>query len=275
MKTKIAVWIKKNQPTLEGVFVILALIGLFLFRKQIDPGRALIGNAADVFSIGIDQVGDEERRAAKAVNFGIVYGQTKFGLAAGLGCPEEVAQGYLTDWAASRPHAMEWFRSMEEHAIRHGWVESLIGRRRRLPILVAAGRRSAASGHACRVARNAPIQGLASDMNLWAAYQLQRYIDRNKKKWRILALIHDSIIAQVPIDEAYEYVKVSREIAQDPDLMKGFGVKIVCPMEMEHEIGFSYGECKAMSPSPKENERQIQQLWDTYRKKGYQGIVHA
>jgi uracil-DNA glycosylase family 4 len=231
--------------------------------------------AAEIFNKPKKDIGSGERRDAKSTSFGIVYGQTKYGLSAGTGKSIEVAEDWLNAWHKRYNKATEWFHDTENHAAKYGWVETPMGRRRRLPILQIAGSnsRGSAVGHAKRVARNAPIQGVASDMNLWIAIKVQKYIDRYKKNWKLLGVVHDSLIADIPAEEAIDYIKVVRDIAHDENLLQEFGVKIEVPMEMEFEVGFSYGETFELTPSPLENEQLIYKLIKYWKRVGIDSVV--
>jgi uracil-DNA glycosylase family 4 len=235
-------------------------------KQECDLHRA---TASEMFGVPILEVNDNQRGGAKAINFGNIYGQTAMGLAALLGVPVEEAEELLKKWLGRFKKAGEWFDYIEGFAKKHGFVESPIGRRRHLDALLLGDiiKRGSALGHLLRVARNAPIQSIASDMNLWIAIKVQQWIDRKKKNWKLMALVHDSIIAEIPIFEVLEYVKIARTIAESKTLLKPFGVSTLhVPQEMEFEVGFSYGEVKPLTTSLLEQEQVVQGIWDEWRR---------
>lgn len=222
--------------------------------------------AAEIFGIRIQDVDKVQRSGAKSTTFGIIYGMSEHGLAAALVIPLEEAAELRKKWLGRFSKANDWFEYTEEQAIRYGKVVSPLGRVRHLTSLLYESGYSKSAGHAKRVARNAPIQGTASDMNLWTAIKVQRYIDKYKKPWKLLALVHDSILAEVPIEDSIEYITIARKIANDPDLLVEFGVKIKVPQEMEFSIGFDYGNQIELSGAPVEEEVVIENLETEWRK---------
>jgi len=232
-------------------------------KQECDLHRS---TASEMFGVPILEVDDNQRGGAKAINFGNIYGQTAMGLAALLGVPVAEAEALLKKWLGRFKKAGQWFNYIEEFAKKHGYVESHIGRRRHLDALLLNITHGSAMGHLLRVARNSPIQSVASDMNLWIAIQIQQWIDRKKKNWKLMALVHDSIVAEIPIWEVMEYVKIARTIAESSTLLKKFDVpKLYVPQEMEFEVGFNYGETHELTPSRLEQEQVVQKLWDEWK----------
>jgi uracil-DNA glycosylase family 4 len=224
--------------------------------------------AAEMFGIPIADVTSNERAGAKSITFGNIYGQTVFGLAAQLGISVEEAEELLDRWLGRFKYASQWFEYTEKFAKEHGFVESPLGRRRHLDALLLGMNihEGSALSHLLRVSRNAPIQSVASDMNLWIAIKVQEHIDRQKKPWKLLALVHDSVIAEVPIWDVLEYVDFTKGIAESPRLLSEFDVPIMkVPHEMEFEVGFSYGETKELTTSKREQEQVVQGIWDEWK----------
>jgi uracil-DNA glycosylase family 4 len=265
-----------NEPVLRDMYIKRAE---FLEQYALHPSKDLKtkikqecdlhrSTGSEMFGVPILEVTDNQRAGAKAINFGNIYGQTAMGLAALLGVPVDEAEALLTKWLSRFKRAGEWFIEIENFAKEHGYVESPIGRRRHLDALLLGDiiKRGSALGHLLRVARNAPIQSIASDMTLWVAIKVQQWIDTKKKNWKLMALVHDSIIAEIPIDEALEYVKIAKTIAESPTLLKDFGVaKLTVPQEMEFSVGLNYGEVTDLTTSRLEQEQVIQSIWDRWR----------
>lgn len=266
-----------QEPVLRDMYVKRAEM---LAEYAINPSKTLKTKikqecdlhrttAAEMYGVPILEVTDNQRGGAKAINFGNIYGQTAMGLAALLGISVEEAEDLLTKWLARFERAGEWFNFTEAFAMEHGYVESPIGRRRHLDALLldSISSHGGAKGHLLRVARNAPIQSVASDMNLWIAIKIQRFIDRKKKNWKLLALVHDSIIAEIPVDDVLSYVKIARSIAESSSLLREFGLpKLWVPQEMEFEVGFNYGETRELTPSVTEQTQVVEKLWDEWKR---------
>lgn len=225
-----------------------------------------ISTAAEMFGIPIKTVTSSQRRGAKSITFGNIYGQTVFGLALGLGISNEEAEALLKTWMKRLPKAQEWFNYIENFALKHGWVESLLGRRRRLQALLL-DLSDKVKKHCLRVARNAPLQGLASDINIWIASKLQDHAREHNNDWQLIGLVHDSIIAEMPIGEVLPFTKTVKEIAEDEQLLQPFGIKkLLCPQESEVEVGYSYGELITLTPCVKEQEQVVETLDRDWRK---------
>jgi intein/homing endonuclease len=191
--------------------------------------------------------------------FGVIYGMTIFGLAARLGVDRDEADRLLNLWLNQFPDAREWLYAQEDDACEHGRVLNPIGRVRHLPALLILGSgKSSGAGHMKRVARNAPIQSIASDTTLWVAIQLQDYIDANHLDWQIIGLVHDSIVSELPWADLQRYTRFVRSLAADSHLLAPLGVPVLkVPMEMEVEAGRSYGELTKLSINDAEMETQI------------------
>jgi DNA polymerase-1 len=266
-----------GEPVLRDMYVKRAeMINEYAINPSVDLKTRIKqecdlhrSTASEMFGVPILEVTDNQRGGAKAINFGNIYGQTEMGLAALLGIDVKEAAALLKMWLSRYKKAGEWFIYIEDFAKKHGFVESPIGRRRHLDALLLGDiiKRGSALGHLLRVARNAPIQSIASDMNLWIAIKVQQWIDRKKKNWKLMALVHDSIIAEVPIFEVMEYTKIARTIAESHTLLKPFGINdLSVPQEMEFEVGFNYGETKELTTSRLEQEEVVQGLWDEWRR---------
>jgi len=167
-----------------------------------------------------------ERRKAKTLNFSIAYGKTVHGLAQDWGISKEEAQETLDAWYRDRPEVKKWQEDTREFAIKHKYVETIMGRRRDLP--EASKDRSKASGHALRAAINTPIQGSAADIvmmamiNLWSSTTLQEL------GWKLLLQIHDEVILEGPIESKDAAMAEVRRCMEDPydDVLKPLRVHL-------------------------------------------------
>ncbi len=148
----------------------------------------------------IDEVTAEQRRYIKAVNFGLIYGMSAFGLAAQLGIERGAAQQFIDKYFARYPGVAEYMQRTRELARRQGYVETVFGRRLWLPDINAGGgpRRQGAE----RAAINAPMQGTAADLIKLAMIAVQRWLDRERLATRLMLQVHDELVLEVPASRA-------------------------------------------------------------------------
>ena len=144
-------------------------------------------------------VTSEQRRYIKAVNFGLIYGMSAFGLAAQLGIERAAAQLFIDKYFARYPGVAEYMRRTRELAHAQGYVETVFGRRLWLPDINAGGgpRRQAAE----RAAINAPMQGTAADLIKLAMIAVQNWIDGEPRGTRLILQVHDELVLEVPETE--------------------------------------------------------------------------
>ncbi|MTI96220.1 MAG: DNA polymerase I [Firmicutes bacterium] len=155
--------------------------------------------AAEIFEVAPDQVNDDQRRAAKAVNFGLVYGQTDFGLSQALGISRAKAKAYIDTYFKRYPGVREYMDQIMETAHKQGYVTTLWNRRRYLPEINSRNyqRRSFAE----RTAINTPIQGSAADIIKLAMVEVERRLDSEGIVTRMLLQVHDELVLEVPDEE--------------------------------------------------------------------------
>ncbi len=166
------------------------------FKQGEDVHRA---TAAEIFGVTPIEVGSDQRRVAKVINFGLIYGMSAFGLARQLGLERSAAQAYIERYFARYPGVARYMESTRNTAKMNGYVETVFGRRLWLPEIRAAqaGRRQGAE----RAAINAPMQGTAADLIKLAMIAVQGWIDREQLKTRLILQVHDELILEVPDDE--------------------------------------------------------------------------
>ena len=151
--------------------------------------------AAEVQGIPLDQVTSEQRRMAKAVNFGLIYGMSAFGLAAQLGIERSAAQLYIDRYFARYPGVADYMARTRDQAKDVGYVETLFGRRLYLPE-IRSGNPARRQG-AERAAINAPMQGTAADLIKLAMLAVQGWLDTEKLKTRLIMQVHDELVLEV------------------------------------------------------------------------------
>lgn len=184
--------------------------------------------AAEVFGVEPSDVTPEQRRKAKAVNFGLVYGQSAHGLAESLGISRDEAQSYITLYFSRYPGVSDYIQGVIGKAVRDGYVTTVLGRRRYVPELGSSNFQLRSLGE--RLAVNSPIQGSAADVIKSAMTAIDRRLAREGLRTRMVLQVHDELVFEVPPDEreaAAELVKAEMEgawagrVPLDVDL--GFG----------------------------------------------------
>lgn len=182
------------------------------FAEGADIHRA---TAAEIFGVPLAEVTGDQRRYIKAVNFGLIYGMSAFGLAAQLAIERSAAQMFIDRYFTRYPGVAEYMQRTRELARKQGYVETVFGRRLWLPDINAGGgpRRQGAE----RAAINAPMQGTAADLIKLAMIVVQRWLDREELGTRLILQVHDELVLEVP-DAELDRVK-----GELPQLMSGVG----------------------------------------------------
>jgi DNA polymerase-1 len=161
--------------------------------------------ASEVFGVALADVSSEQRRAAKAINFGLIYGMSEFGLASSLGITRDAARAYMDRYFARYPKVAEYMDRTRHQAREDGYVETVFGRRLWLPdIRGAKGPRLAAAE---RAAINAPMQGTAADLIKMAMVAVQEWIDEQKLAALMVMQVHDELVLDVPAGEVETVVQ--------------------------------------------------------------------
>ena len=171
------------------------------FREGKDIHRA---TAAEVFGTQPENVTPEQRRMAKVINFGLIYGMSAFGLAQNLGIERRMASHYIEEYFARYPGVARYMQQTRSAAHAQGYVQTAFGRRLWLPDILSS--RPAVRAGAERAAINAPMQGTAADLIKRAMVSLDRWLKEQNLKSRLILQVHDELILEVPEDEV-ELVK--------------------------------------------------------------------
>jgi DNA polymerase-1 len=184
--------------------------------------------AAEIFGRGLAEVTSEERRYAKVINFGLIYGMSAFGLAQQLGLERATAQAYIDSYFARYPGVAKYMESTRAQAREKGFVETVFGRRLSLPEIRGgnAQRRSGAE----RAAINAPMQGTAADLIKLSMIAVQGWIDRAKLSAKLVMQVHDELVLEVPETE------VERVRTELPALMSGVA-ELRVPLVVDVGVG--------------------------------------
>ena len=176
------------------------------FAQGLDVHRA---TAAEVFAEEVDAVSDEQRRSAKAINFGLIYGMSAFGLGRQLGIARNLAQGYMDRYFERYPGVQGYMEQIRARAADDGFVETAFGRRLYLPEINASNvpRRQAAE----RTAINAPMQGTAADIIKRAMLAVNERLKDSALEAKMVMQVHDELVFEVAEDDLEELVAVVEE----------------------------------------------------------------
>ncbi|MEY2653162.1 MAG: hypothetical protein RLZZ524_189, partial [Pseudomonadota bacterium] len=200
------------------------------FADGLDVHRA---TAAEVFGIALDQVTSEQRRYAKTINFGLIYGMGAFGLAQSLGIEQKAARDYIDRYFARYPDVRRYMDDTKASAKAQGYVETLYGRRIYLPEI--NGGNGPRKAGAERQAINAPMQGTAADLIKLAMVAVQDTLDREGRASRMIMQVHDELVLEVPAAEL-DWAKEAL-----PRLMAGVA-QLKVPLLAEVGVGPNWDE---------------------------------
>jgi len=203
---------------------------LTAFRDGKDVHQA---TAAEIFGIALDEVSSEQRRYAKVINFGLIYGMSAFGLAGNLGIERAAAQNYIAKYFDRYPGVAQYMEHTRLEARENGYVETVFGRRLWLPEIKGSNgpRRQGAE----RAAINAPMQGTAADLIKLAMIAVENWLEKEQLKTKLLLQVHDELVLDVPFDEL-DLVQ-----AKLPDLMCNVA-QLKVPLVVSIGIGDNWEE---------------------------------
>lgn len=180
--------------------------------------------ASKVFNVPLEEVTKEQRTAAKAVNFGIVYGISGFGLAEQLGISRKKAEQYIEQYLEKYKGVKEFMDRIVEKAKEQGYVETLFHRRRYIPELSSNNYMVRQFG--ARAAMNTPIQGTAADIMKIAMVEVNKKLEEEKLNAKLILQIHDELLIECKIEEKEEVKKILKESMEN-------AVKLSIPLEVE------------------------------------------
>ncbi|WP_252272190.1 DNA polymerase I [Pseudomonas subflava] len=166
------------------------------FRHDLDVHRA---TAAEVFGVALEEVTNDQRRSAKAINFGLIYGMSAFGLAKQIGVDRKQAQAYIDRYFARYPGVLAYMERTREQASQQGFVETLFGRRLYLPDIHA--KNPALRKGAERTAINAPMQGTAADIMKRAMVAVDQWLPQSGLDAKVILQVHDELVLEIREDQ--------------------------------------------------------------------------
>lgn len=191
--------------------------------------------AAQVFGVSENEVTADMRRAAKAVNFGIVYGIGEFSLAADIGTSVYKARDYIENYLSNYTGVRKYMKDIVERAKKDGYVTTLLGRRREIPEIAAKNYNLRSFGE--RVALNAPIQGTAADIIKIAMVSVYKRLKTEGLRARLILQVHDELIVEAPKEEAERVVKILTE-----EMVSAYSLSV--PLIADAAVGENWYEAK-------------------------------
>jgi DNA polymerase-1 len=200
------------------------------FNKGVDVHSS---TAAEVFGVKIEDVKDEQRRSAKAINFGLMYGMSAFGLTRQLDIPRADAQKYLDTYFERYTGVKDYMANTKAQAKEDMFVETIMGRRLYLNEINAANglRRQAAE----RAAINAPLQGSAADIIKKAMIDINAFLDKELPETKMIMQVHDELIFETPKTNAKEILNLMKDMMEK-------AVKLDIPLIADAAIGKNWNE---------------------------------
>ena len=191
--------------------------------------------AMKVFNVESDQVDSLMRRQAKAVNFGIVYGISDYGLSQSLGITRKQAKAFIDDYLASFPGVKQYMSDIVKDAKAQGYVETLLHRRRYIPDITS--RNFNLRSFAERTAMNTPIQGSAADIMKLAMVKFSEKIKETKYHAKLLLQVHDELIFEIPKSEVEDFSKFVEEIMEQ-------ALVLDVPLKVDSNYGATWYDAK-------------------------------
>lgn len=191
--------------------------------------------AMKVFNVESDQVDSLMRRQAKAVNFGIVYGISDYGLSQSLGITRKQAKAFIDDYLASFPGVKQYMSDIVKDAKAQGYVETLLHRRRYIPDITS--RNFNLRSFAERTAMNTPIQGSAADIIKLAMVKFSEKIKETKYHAKLLLQVHDELIFEIPKSEVEDFSKFVEEIMEQ-------ALVLDVPLKVDSNYGATWYDAK-------------------------------
>jgi DNA polymerase-1 len=203
---------------------------LHAFRNDLDVHRA---TAAEVFSVALEDVTTDQRRSAKAINFGLIYGMSAFGLAKQIGVDRKQSQDYIDRYFARYPGVLAYMERTRAQAAEQGFVETLFGRRLYLPDINA--KNPALRKGAERTAINAPMQGTAADIIKRAMVNVDNWLSESGLDARVILQVHDELVLEVRedlVDQVKDEIRTHMSNAAQLDV----------PLVVEAGVGSNWDE---------------------------------
>ena len=200
------------------------------FKNKIDIHSF---TASEIFAIDIENVSSDDRRAAKAINFGLIYGMSSFGLSKQLGIPISAAKDYMGVYFERYPRIKSYMNQIKDFAKNNGYVETIYGRKLYLPEI--SSKNVQRRKYAERTAINAPVQGSAADIIKIAMIQIDQWLSNNKSDVKMIMQVHDELVFEIPEKNA------TADVENIIKIMKNC-VSLNLPLEVNYGIDKNWGD---------------------------------
>ena len=200
------------------------------FKNKIDIHSF---TASEIFAIDIENVSSDDRRAAKAINFGLIYGMSSFGLSKQLGIPISAAKDYMDVYFERYPRIKSYMNQIKDFAKNNGYVETIYGRKLYLPEI--SSKNVQRRKYAERTAINAPVQGSAADIIKIAMIQIDQWLSNNKSDIKMIMQVHDELVFEIPEKNA------TADVENIIKIMKNC-VSLNLPLEVNYGIDKNWGD---------------------------------
>lgn len=206
-----------------------------LIQAFVDGKDIHAKTASDIFHVPIDEVTKDMRRSAKAVNFGILYGISGFGLSEDLGIDIKTAKKFMDDYLETYPGILKYMEEEKAKAYNYGYVRTLMNRKRIIEELNNKNYLIRSSGE--RIALNTPIQGTAADILKKAMVEIYDEFNRRELKSKMLIQVHDELVFNVLKNELDEVKEIVRDKMENT-------IKLSVPLKVDIEVGNNWYEAK-------------------------------
>ena len=194
--------------------------------------------AAAIYDIPLNEVTKDQRRHAKAINFGLIYGMSSFGLSRSTDLTLGEAENFVKDYFEHFPGVKKYLDNIRNLAARQGFVETMLGRRRYFPNL-ANPVNVMMRNREEREAINAPIQGTAADIMKIAMIKVDETLRSSKLRARLILQVHDELVLEVPVDQLEDTVKMVRQVMEE-------AYKLDIPLLTEARSGINWGSMRVL-----------------------------
>ena len=202
------------------------------FKKEIDIHTK---TASDIFKVEIDEVTKEMRRVAKAVNFGIIYGISSYGLSENIGIKSKEAKEFIDKYFESYPGIKEYMNKTVEEAYQNNYVITLMNRRRHIPELTNSSKMVRLSGE--RIALNTPIQGTSADIIKKAMVDISKRFEKENIKSKMILQVHDELVFDTLLEEKDKVIEIVKDCMENV-------YPLNVPLKIDVEYGYNWYEAK-------------------------------